>query len=549
MVAQNTPPFPFFVGAPRSGTTLFRAIFDFHPDMAIPDESNFVPMLGRVRARYERPHGFATSPLLDDLFAQRSFRRWGLSRNYVEGVFQTDPPVDYPQAVRILYGLYARRQNKTRYADKTPQYVMDISLLADLFPESRFVHIIRDGRDVALSVLDVDFGARSTGAAALSWRDFVNRGRESGARLAGRYCEVRYEDILEAPESNLASLCDFLDLSFDPAMLRYFESSEKITSPAAWSRRHVLLPPTKGLRDWRTQMPKKDVAVFEALSGDLLEDLGYERTSRQAPVAIRMQSRAAVLGRHVRGLSRRARRFAIDRKPKQPGPPDRLFPHPRGDGRQEAVAFLLAEEAAKDRHLISFREHTLGGRLLLLEQVPSWVTEQANRDGDGARVGGLEYLGADPWPLSRPTVAGGTLEHLRSLGARLADTYGWEQCQASTFVLTGLTPRMAAIRSAMVGGVPLSSTTRVVLEVDPIATPRDLMKHYKRVRARTAPRGLWGTTKKDRRLAVFVAERPDMSWPDLMRLWNEEFGDWSYADATLFQRDAVSARRGLVDPR
>ena len=284
---ETVPIFPFIVGAPRSGTTLMRAIFDFHPDLAVPDESNFVTMLGRKRGRYDQPQGFAVSTFLDDLLEQRSFRRWAMSRDYLLDAFDAHPPGDYPEAIRALFALYARRQGKSRYADKTPRNIINIPLLAELFPEARFIHMIRDGRDVALSVLDVDFGAQDIGAAALSWKEFVTKGRASGRRLGARYHEIHYEDILEAPERAVKPLCELIDLPFDPAMLRYFERSDQITAPAAWSRRHVSLPPTKGLRDWRSQMTPRDVATYEALAGDLLEELGYERIERTPAAPVR----------------------------------------------------------------------------------------------------------------------------------------------------------------------------------------------------------------------------------------------------------------------
>lgn len=542
---QEASTFPFFLGAPRSGTTLFRAIFDYHPDMAVPDESNFVPVLGRSRNRYERPYGFAASALLNDLFRQRSFRRWGLSQDRVREAFDTHPPADYPDAVRALFGLYAEAQGKSRYADKTPQYVMSIPLLAELFPEAKFIHIIRDGRDVALSALDVDFGPRGIGSAALSWKDFVGEGRQAGERLGTRYCEVRYEEILESPESTLASLCEFIDLAFDPAMLRYFERSEKIAAPAAWSRRHVLLPPTKGLRDWRTQMPPRDVGIFESLAGDLLEELGYERAAQGSSARVRLRSRGAVLGRSLRRLGRSARKSATKRVVKESAP-IRLLDRAPGD-RQEVVSFLLAEEAGKNPEVMSFREQCLGNRLLQLEQVGAWIADWAEENSADGQAGTLEYLPADSWPLRKPAPQGGVLDRLRLLGARLADIYGWEQSQASTFVLAGVVPLVPAIREDTVGGVPISATTRIVLEIDPVVTPRELVKHYKRVRARVAQDATGGVTGKQCKLAVFVAGRSD-AWPDLMEGWNKEFPKWSYAEVARFQRDAVSARRALMAP-
>lgn len=527
---------------------MLRAIFDFHPDLAVPDESNFVALLGNMRDRYEQPHGFAVSAFLDDLFQQRSFRRWQMSRDFLLDVFDAEQPHGYPDAIRAIYALYARRQGKVRYADKTPRNLMNIPLLAQLFPEARVIHIIRDGRDVALSVLDVDFGPKDIGAAALSWKEFVSEGRTAGQRLGERYLEIHYEDILESPEKSVRSLCEYIDLPFDSVMLRYFERSHEITAPAAWSRRHVLLPPTKGLRNWRTQMAPKDVVAFEALAGDLLEELDYERTLGKAPARVLLQARTTMLGKRVRGLGRKARKSVTNRGASKGAHRTALLTSHPGSDRKEIFSFLLAHEAGEQAEVKSFREDILGTRLLPLEHLPTWIEEQGERERTGEPAQALEYLGGSGWPLRRRAAQGGVLERLGLLSAKLAEIYGWEQAQASTFVLTGLPPLISYVRTTMVGGVPLSSTTRIVLEVNPGVTPRQLAGHYKRARARVISKSPDKVTDKRAQLAVFVAGHTDGDWPDVMRLWNEKFPKWRYKDAETFQREAVSSRRALLDP-
>lgn len=227
--------------------------------------------------------------------------------------FQNAPPVDYPDAVRRLFALAARLAGKTRYGNKTPVHVLRIRRMASLFPESRFVHVIRDGRDVALSFFDVEFGPDTVEGAALRWKRYVSRGRHAGRELgAGRYLEVRYEDLLDEPEEVVGSLCRFLSLSYDEAMLRYFERSDEIVGRIRQSQYHtrLSLPPTKGLRNWRTHMAARDVARFEALAGGLLSDLGYERATPRVHPGVAAAARARAVGdgarRIVQALNRRA---------------------------------------------------------------------------------------------------------------------------------------------------------------------------------------------------------------------------------------------------
>jgi hypothetical protein len=274
--------FPFFLGAGRSGTTLLRAMFDSHPDMAIPNESGFIVRLARERRHYETSDGFDVDAFTRDFSTHVRFRPWDLTGDEVREALG-NAVADFSDAIRRLYHFYARREGKGRYGDKTPSYVMHLPLLAQLFPEARFVHIIRDGRDVALSHLDIEgWGPQSLDEAALHWKRQVLRGSSDGPGLgADRYREIRYEQLVDDPETTLVNVCEFVHLPYDVAMLRYFERAEQVAG-ATPHFRNIYRPPTKGLRDWRQQMTDEDVMRFESVAGDLLARLGYETGGKES---------------------------------------------------------------------------------------------------------------------------------------------------------------------------------------------------------------------------------------------------------------------------
>jgi Sulfotransferase family len=307
-----TDPFLFLVGYQRSGTTLLRAMFDSHPSMAVPDESHFIPSMALRRRRYEHRGMFRTEDFLRDLLERHRRRSWWVPQEDVRRDLAAAPPRDVAEAFRRVYRCYAASRGKRRYGDKTPSYVLNIGLLARLFPESRFVHIIRDGRDVALSILERPFGPDTIEEAAFRWRQAMHRGRAEGSRLGGRrYRELRYEDLVDDQESALRSLCAFADLPFDSAMTRYYENAALI-SERSWFR-PISLPPTKGLRDWRRDMAPRDLAVFESLAGGTLEDLGYERSGyRSRPMTV-TQAWAKWSAVQARRPLRRIRRLAAAR--------------------------------------------------------------------------------------------------------------------------------------------------------------------------------------------------------------------------------------------
>jgi hypothetical protein len=184
-----------------------------------------------------------------------------------------------------------------------------IPSIAELLPEARFVHIIRDGRNVALSLTEAPFGPDSLEAAARFWSRRVEKGRADGRALGPDwYREVRYEDLVEDPEAQLRPLCDFLDLPYDDAMLHYYERdagiSRGLKNPEI--HRNLAQPPTRNVRDWREQMSPRDVARFESIAGAALEDFGYER-SHDVPLQVRARQHAKQSWKRARLRIARAR--------------------------------------------------------------------------------------------------------------------------------------------------------------------------------------------------------------------------------------------------
>jgi len=260
-------------------------MFDAHPQMAIPGESVFIASMASKERRYRRDGAFAVDRFVADLVVHPWFVHWGLPEGTVRQTLQASRPGSFSDAIRTVFALYASLRGKQRYGDKTPVYVLCAPLLARLFPEARFIHLIRDGRDVALSLQELPWGPGDLRRAVLYWKRHVTRGRKAGVWLGpDRYCEVRYEALLEDPEGTLRDLCAFIELEFDPAMLRYPVHADELASGFSSEERqihrHLHRSPTKGLRDWRSQMSREEVAVVEALIGDLLEELGYERATQ-----------------------------------------------------------------------------------------------------------------------------------------------------------------------------------------------------------------------------------------------------------------------------
>jgi hypothetical protein len=282
----------FVVGCGRSGTTLLRLMLDAHPDLAIPPESHFLSRFGHALDRYAVPGGGVHAELLaNDVLRTKTFRAWEVPDEDVLTRVRSLRSPSFADVVDAVYTAYAEPRGASRWGDKTPRYVLDIPLFDRLFPGSRFVHIIRDGRDVAMSLRSVRFGPNDPMGAAGFWERRVRAGMRDGGALGGRYHEVRYEALVADPERELRAICAAIDLPWDPAMLDY---PQRVPSALPEDRRsqhrHEDRPPTAGLRDWRTEMPPADVAAFEAVAGRLLDDLGYERGAPPPSTALRTKA-------------------------------------------------------------------------------------------------------------------------------------------------------------------------------------------------------------------------------------------------------------------
>jgi hypothetical protein len=306
---------------------MLRAMLDSHPQLAVPPESYFVaPALARAD-RYERAGGVDTDALLGAIAADPSFAEWQIPEAKVRARWREHPPADVAAAILDLYALYAAEHGKSRAGDKTPAHVLQVELLARAFPNARILHIVRDGRDVVPSLMAMHFGPDRFGAAALFWRDRVSRGRAGGARVGrDRYREIRYEDLVADPATVLAGVCEFFALPFDPAMLAYHERADEVLDGLRHTHhvQGIRRPPAQAVRNWRTSLADHDVQLFEAIAGDLLDDLGYERSGLPGSSRARIEAAAWRTGTTVERRTRRFRTRVARRLPSLSlGAPDR----------------------------------------------------------------------------------------------------------------------------------------------------------------------------------------------------------------------------------
>jgi Sulfotransferase family len=302
---ESVEPYVFLVGCARSGTTLLQRLVDAHPQIAITPEMHWITDYFR-EGKWLGPEGRVTGEQLADMIVHKRFRQFDFTPEQFRELLDDDAPTPYVPFLNRLFALYGKVKRKPLVGNKTPAYVRRLPRLHALWPRAKFVHLIRDGRDVCLSVMNWNHAYRTAGrystwaedpagTTALWWERKVRLGRQGGRALpSDLYYELRYDDLVCQPEDECRKLCAFLGLPFGSAMLRFHEG--KVRHEPGLDAKKAWLPITPGLRDWRTQLPPADLERFEAVAGPLLDELGYRRgCTEPSPVSHQHAARLRTL--------------------------------------------------------------------------------------------------------------------------------------------------------------------------------------------------------------------------------------------------------------
>jgi Sulfotransferase family len=265
----------FVVGFPRSGTTLLSAMLSRHPRLAIAHEWRWVPDLlrpqsdGSLRRPAEVLEAALRAPKLGGEFVDAADARHRLAALH-------DPTP--AGALRCVFEAYAAAAGKARWGDKTPRNLVELDILGTAFPDALFVHLIRDGREVADANRDAPWGGSGLLMWARRWARSVATARAAGLRLGPRYVEVRYEQLVARAEETLTALGEFLDAPFVDAQLDYPSAVAELGEALPAHHQNLRRPPTAGLRDWASTWTERERRAVEAVAGPVLDDLGYPRS-------------------------------------------------------------------------------------------------------------------------------------------------------------------------------------------------------------------------------------------------------------------------------
>ncbi len=301
---MSTPPRPqtapfFIVGVQRSGTTMLRLMLNAHSRLCVPFESRFIPEFFRRQAEFGDLKATGGMRAMLDAIAQDRFVRKGRLVPDEQAVLQRGPQ-SYAQLVDSVFAALAAAQGKQRWGDKTPSYLLEMDTLWTLFPGCRFIHLVRDGRDVALSLQALSWGSRDLLRVAQDWRWKVTMGRKMGRMVPDHYLEIHFEDLVVSPRDTLQRVCEFIGERFEEAMLDYSDTAADAMPAGSlvWHSSSVRPPDADKAGAWRTRMGRVDQALFDSVAGETLAMFGYPRSGARRSLATRLRfARYALIGR------------------------------------------------------------------------------------------------------------------------------------------------------------------------------------------------------------------------------------------------------------
>ena len=272
---------PFFIiGSGRSGNTLLRSILSGNSDISIPPESYRIPFaIKKFHIFNNRNWEDIVSQVLKEFEDCKEFYTWEINIKDVQKRLENieDSKRTLSNIFDELFCTYAEKHSvgSKMWGDKTPMNTLYLDWIGTVFPHSKFIHIIRDGRDVASSYLKMErYGTILE--AANRWINSIELAQSFGSKIKEDYMEIRYEDLVTNTESEIQRVCDFLNIKYDSAMLDHTKQVGKLGDTDKLHHSNLSKPiSSESIGKWKSNLSESDQESITKLLHKHLERLGY----------------------------------------------------------------------------------------------------------------------------------------------------------------------------------------------------------------------------------------------------------------------------------
>jgi hypothetical protein len=260
----------FVIGAPRSGTTLLSGLLE-HTKYGVPFETQFIPKFFDKLGQYGNlsiKENFLH--LINNILKERSAQRFIQDLDLDAAFKNLSPDITYAKLVNYLASRRRGREGHTYWGDKTPWYLLRLDCLVELFPDAQFIFINRDGRDVALSLLEKDWGPNNIYSCAKYWQNMHEKHSSLLKTLEQnkQLISINYESLLAEPTHHVNKLYRFLGVKLEANVVE--KLCERIRAD--------------NTNKWKSKMSTKDVLLYDSVAGETLSKFGYEVNSTAKPI-------------------------------------------------------------------------------------------------------------------------------------------------------------------------------------------------------------------------------------------------------------------------
>jgi len=288
---------PFFIiGNPRSGTTLLRLMLNNHRNIIVPPECGFAVWWYEKYKDWSKDScqdKKARDYFLQDLIASKKIETWNLDFEGLGEYIRSMMPINYAELVSCIYTFFGYSTGRTfdRWGDKNNFHIQRVETLHKIFPSAFFIHIIRDGRDVACSYKNLaKMNLLSKYAPnlptnivdiATEWTKNIEMAISSFDAIGwSKVCEVHYEDLVAKSQVQLENICDFLDEPYDDRMLDYYlhnkEEQQEPLEFLQWKSKTLDIPTVSEVGKYKIELTKGEIKEFESIAKQVLVKYGYE---------------------------------------------------------------------------------------------------------------------------------------------------------------------------------------------------------------------------------------------------------------------------------
>lgn len=282
----------FIIGNPRSGTSLFRIMLNGHPDIVSPPESGFLHWWHNKYREWNKNNNNEQDidAFISDLLQSKKIEGLNLDFERIKYILLKNKPTDYSSLMCSVYMTYAELRGKkpSIIADKNNYYIKHLDDLHAIWPDAFYIMVVRDGRDVACSYLNIKKLETSSpykpilsseiDLIAKEWKENNERMR---LFLKGKnHIVVRYEDLVLDCVGELKKVCGFFEIPYDEKMSQYHEiGAEQHDEPVStidWKRKTFEKPDPLNIGKYKTELNNESIVLFNNIAGDYLRIYDYD---------------------------------------------------------------------------------------------------------------------------------------------------------------------------------------------------------------------------------------------------------------------------------